>query len=219
MISGRLKSLVKYINVKDKVIDIGTDHALLPIYLIKNKVLKTIVIADNKETALNNGINNIKLYKLTKQIIPKLGNGLAVIDKNINTVIISGIGGQTIIKILSHPNLIYLKKIILQPSRDYLQVRKHLINKGYYIKDEEVILDKGRYYLNIVFKKGNKKYSKQALKYGPILIHKNKEYHEYLLKKQEYILKNIPKHKIVTIIKTKKEINILKKIISKIRDK
>ena len=33
-LSDRLKSLTKYINKTDKVIDIGCDHALLDIYLV-----------------------------------------------------------------------------------------------------------------------------------------------------------------------------------------
>ena len=39
MISKRLKSLAQYVNHDDVLIDIGTDHALLAIYLIKNKIL------------------------------------------------------------------------------------------------------------------------------------------------------------------------------------
>ena len=40
MISARLKSLAKYIDIKDKIIDIVCDHALLDIYLVKNKIKK-----------------------------------------------------------------------------------------------------------------------------------------------------------------------------------
>ena len=38
MVSNRLKSLAKFVNINDKVIDVGCDHALLDIYLIKNNV-------------------------------------------------------------------------------------------------------------------------------------------------------------------------------------
>ena len=39
MISNRLMRIASYVDKKDKLIDIGCDHALLDIYLVKNKVL------------------------------------------------------------------------------------------------------------------------------------------------------------------------------------
>ena len=45
MISKRIKFISSLINKDDSVLDIGTDHALLPIYLIKNGVME--IIAEN----------------------------------------------------------------------------------------------------------------------------------------------------------------------------
>ena len=61
-ISKRLKSLAGLIILDDKVADIGCDHALLDIYMVKNNITEKVFIADVSENALENGIKNVKKY-------------------------------------------------------------------------------------------------------------------------------------------------------------
>lgn len=211
-ISKRLKSLAGLITLDDKVADIGCDHALLDIYMVKNNITEKVFIADISENALENGIKNVKKYHLEDKITAKCGNGLDVINKDIDTVIISGMGASTIIKILSNSKLNQIKKLIIQSNNDHYLLRRFLTNKGFYIAHEAVIYDNGKYYINIMFQRGFKKYSKKELIYGPILIDSNKEYFNYLLKKQTGILENIPKYKIITRLKMRKKVFFLKRL-------
>lgn len=211
-ISKRLKSLAGLVTLDDKVADIGCDHALLDVYMIKNNITKKVLIADISENALENGIKNVKKYHLEDKITAKCGNGLDVITDEIDTVIISGMGASTIIKILSSNKLKQIKKLIIESNNDHFLLRKFLINNGFYISHEAVIYDNGKYYINIMFQRGFKKYSKKELIYGPILMNSNKEYFNYLLKKQTGILENIPKYKIITRIKMRKKVFFLKRL-------
>ena len=211
-ISKRLKSLAGLVTLDDKVADIGCDHALLDVYMIKNNITKKVLIADISENALENGIKNVKKYHLDDKITAKCGNGLDVITDKIDTVIISGMGASTIIKILSSNKLKQIKKLIIESNNDHFLLRKFLINNGFYISHEAVIYDNGKYYINIMFQRGFKKYSKKELIYGPILMNSNKEYFNYLLKKQTGILENIPKYKIITRIKMRKKVFFLKRL-------
>lgn len=211
-ISKRLKSLAGLVTLDDKVADIGCDHALLDVYMIKNNITKKVLIADISENALENGIKNVKKYHLDDKITAKCGNGLDVITDEIDTVIISGMGASTIIKILSSNKLKQIKKLIIESNNDHFLLRKFLINNGFYISHEAVIYDNGKYYINIMFQRGFKKYSKKELIYGPILMNSNKEYFNYLLKKQTGILENIPKYKIITRIKMRKKVFFLKRL-------
>lgn len=211
-ISKRLKSLAGLITIDDKVADIGCDHALLDIYMLKNKITNKVLIGDVSENALENGINNVKKYHLENKITAKCGNGLDVITDEIDTVIISGMGASTIIKILSSNKLKQIKKLIIQSNNDYFLLRKFLTNNGFYISHEAVIYDNGKYYINMMFLRGFKKYSKKELIYGPILMQSNKEYFNFLLKKQTGILENVPKYRIFTRAKMRKKIFYLKKM-------
>lgn len=211
-ISKRLKSLAGLVTLDDKVADIGCDHALLDVYMIKNNITKNVLIADISENALENGIKNVKKYHLEDKINAKCGNGLDVITDEIDTVIISGMGASTIIKILSSNKLKQIKKLIIESNNDHFLLRRFLTNNGFYISHEAVIYDNGKYYINIMFQRGFKKYSKKELIYGPILMNSNKEYFNYLLKKQTGILENIPKYKIITRLKMRKKVFFLKRL-------
>lgn len=215
MLSDRLLSLTKFINKKDLVADIGCDHGLLSIYLVKNKLCKKVIATDINPKALNNAINNIKNNNLVKEIETKLGKGLEPIkDENINTVIISGMGTNTIIHMFENVDKKY--KVITQSNNDYYNLRKYFVNKDYKIKAESIVLDNDKYYINIVFIPGIKKYSKKELLYGSFLINdkKNINYFISILNKNKFIYKKIPYKNIVKKIDLKIRIKYLKNIIN-----
>lgn len=213
MINNRLKSLVKYINKNDKVIDIGCDHALLDIYLIKNNILNNIIISDVSDNALKQGIDNIKKYNLENKIDARCGNGLEVLNQcdNINTIIISGMGSNTIINILNNNYINKINKLIIQSNKDYYLLRKEINKIGFIIDKEEVIIVNNKLYINIVFIRGSKEYSIEELKYGKKDMSNRKLYYNYLINKYNKILINAND-------KIKKEINIEKEILTKYFD-
>lgn len=216
MISNRLKTLVKYIDSKDKIIDIGCDHALLDIYIIKNNILDNLIASDIHEKALKAGIANIKKEKLSKKIDTRLGNGLEVLNNTdkIDTILISGMGSNTIINILNNEYLKHINKMIIQSNNDHYLLRENIIKMGFYISDEEYFTDNSKNYINIVFKRGKKRYSKKELLYGPILI-KDKNYLTFELNNCYKIYNILPKNQFKSRYKLKKEINLINKLIKK----
>lgn len=192
-ISNRLLSLSKYISKHDKIIDIGCDHALLDIYLVKNKIVKNIIVSDISYKALEQGKKNIEKYKLTKEIETKIGNGLEVLkeEDNVDTIIISGLGTSTILDILNNNYLNKINKLIIQSNNDHYKLRKNIVSLGYKIDNEEALEDKNKNYINIVFTKGNKLYSENELKFGTKKMLNKNYYYEQLIKKQKNILHNI----------------------------
>ncbi len=216
MLSLRLSSLTKFVNYNDKIIDIGCDHALLDIFLVKNDLVKSIIASDINVQALNSGIKNIENEGLSDKISARLGDGLNVLtDKdNIDTVIISGMGTNTIMGILNNDHLKDINKLIIQSNNDHTMLRKYVTKLGFFIKSEEYFQDNKKNYINIVFVRGNKKYSKIDLTYGPILKH-NKPYLEFEINNIEKIEELVPKNKILLHFQLKKEKRVLKKLLRK----
>lgn len=212
MIDDRLKSLIKYIDSEDLVIDIGCDHALIDIYLIKNNILNNIIISDISINALNQGILNIKKNRLDNKIDARCGNGLEVLNEfdDINTILISGMGTNTILKILDNKYLNKINKLIIQSNKDYYLLRKEITKLGFMISEEEVIVSNNKMYINIVFIRGNKKYTDIELKYGISNMKNKKIYYEYLINKYQNILLSIQDKDKYTELQN--EINILKEL-------
>ena len=213
MISKRLESLSKYFDVKDKVIDIGCDHALLDIYLIQNEFLKNMIVSDIHENALKQGIDNIKLAGLEKKIETRLGNGLEVLTEkdDCDTILISGMGTSTILSIIENPYFKRINKLVIQSNNDHEILRTELVKKSFNITHEEMVKENNKTYINIVFERGRKTYAPLELKYGPILV-KNMEYLNYREDYVKNILNKIPNNKILIRFKLRKEINEIKKM-------
>lgn len=215
-LSKRLLSIANLVSDNSKVVDIGCDHGLVSIYLAMNKQNISIIASDINQNALDNAIKNINKYHLEDKIKVCLSNGLDNINDEIDTIIISGMGGHTIVDILTNnqEKLNTVNNIIIQSNNDIEYVRRKIVKLGYYISKEELILDKNIYYTVILFTKGKKKYTNKEYYFGPILLkenskifieRKNKEYTKLV-----NIKNNIPKRKLLIRLKILKELHMYK---------
>lgn len=218
-LSKRLKEIANYIPNNIKMVDIGCDHALLDIYLYKNRENIKIIASDVNENALNQAKTNIKKYNLENIIETRLSNGLDNISKDeIDTIVISGMGSHTIVGIL-HTNLKKLdnvKNIIVQSNNHIDFLRKKITELNYYIDSEKLVKDNGIIYTIISFKKGKKRYNKKELYFGPYLLKENsdlfKEKNKNDLKKLIELEKIIPKNHHLHRLKIKNKIRLYKNI-------
>lgn len=218
-LSIRLKEIASFIPDNVKMVDIGCDHALLDIYLYKNKKNIKIIASDINENALEQAKKNIKKYKLDKSIETRLSNGLDNINSDeIDTIVISGMGSHTIVGILrmNQKKLINVGNIIIQSNNHIDFLRERILELNYYIDSEKLVKDNNIIYTIISFKKGKKRYNKKEIYFGPYLLKENsnlfKEKNKQDLEKLEYLYKIIPKSHILHRIKIKNKINMYKKI-------
>ena len=199
-LSKRLEVVSNYVKENSKIVDIGCDHGLLSIYLAGIYKNIKIIASDVNKNALSSAINNIKKYKLEDRIETRLGSGLDVVSpEEIDTVVIAGMGSNTIVGILkySKDKLVNVNNIIVQSNTDLYFLRKNITSIGYYIEDEVLVEDKNIIYTVIKFTKGKKKYNYKELYLGPILLDKNNELfrkkNDKELKTMKMINKNINK--------------------------
>lgn len=217
-LSKRLKTIAEFVEDRDKIIDIGCDHALLDIYLYQNKKKIKIIASDIHEGAIKSAQRNIKKYDLEEKIKLRQGDGLEVIKRKneINTVILSGMGFYTIKKILSNEEkLSSIEKIIIQSNTDIVKLRKFVLKLGFKIDNEKLVKDKDIIYTVIKFIRGKEKYSYDEIYLGPKLV-ENKdelfyEYYEKKLLKYENLLLQLPKYEIRNRLHHKRLISIIKK--------
>ena len=223
-INNRLKTIGDLVPLSTYPLDIGCDHALLSIYLVKERGFSKAVASDNKSGPLKKAKENVKFYKVSDKIKLIKAEGLDSYTEGIDTITISGMGGLNINKILDD-NRKYLKKIetlILSPNNYSLAVKRKLLKLGYHIDNEVLVKENKIIYEIYVFKKGRKYYSYKKLFLGPILMNKkdklSKEYYENLLINKNALLKALPKSFKNKIRITKKEIKYLDNILNKSAD-
>ena len=211
-LSKRLERISTYIDKDDNVLDIGCDHALLDIYL-SNKYSKKYYASDLRESALDMAKSNIEKYK-ANNVILKCGNGLDVLDDNmnVNTIVISGMGYLTIMGILKNIKRIKnIDKVIIQSNSNPEIVRKFMIKNGFHIKKETIVLDKNIYYIISMFERGKKKHSKLDIEIGLINDEILSSYLDIEIKKNNVLLSIIPKKQILRRYNIKNKLKYLHK--------
>jgi len=167
-LSTRLEACLKYTEGFVKLADIGTDHAMLPIVAVeRGNVMKALAI-DNKFGPFIQARTNVNKYQVTEKVKVLLGDGLEKIDDETDVVVISGMGGELIVKILSSSDLRNVKRIIIQPNNNVPLVRAILEQIEYHIVDELVLEDTKKLYEIIVVEKGTITLSTTEMEFGPI---------------------------------------------------
>jgi tRNA (adenine22-N1)-methyltransferase len=213
-LSNRLKAIVKFVDKKDSVVDVGCDHGYLSIYLKEVIKVKKIIASDINQNALNSAINNIKKSNLDIETV--LSDGIKDINlKGINTLVISGMGTSTILHILSDKGkLKNINKLLLQSNNDHEDLRRNLNKLGYYLEDETYTFEKGKWYVTCKFIKSEQINNEDVIKYGLL---NNLEYNKYLLDYEKNIIKRIPWKSVKAKLKAILKYNKLKKTISKMK--
>lgn len=191
-LSHRLYTIAQCVPRGSKVIDVGTDHAYIPIYLIKNHIVAYCIATDINKGPLKKAKHNMALHHI-KDIELRLTNGLEGIKpREANVIIIAGMGGYLMIDILKKDLALTRSadRLILQPQQDIDCVRKFLHAIGFKIENEEFIEEDGKYYTVIAAVLGEEVYEKDYdYKYGKILIQKkNETFKDYILKRQERLV-------------------------------
>lgn len=215
-INRRLKDLGDLVPDNSVCLDVGCDHAFLDIYLVNSNRNIKMIASDIAEGPLEQANQNIKRENLEGKIEVRLGNGLDTYTNDIDTVIISGMGGRNMIGIFKNniKKLKNIKTIIVSPNNYQIDVKKFLCKNGFYIEDEIFVKEKKFIYQIIKLQKGKKRYTKRQLFFGPVFLTKKDElFTEYYTR--EYLSKQVtldllPKTYHLKRYRVKKEINLIK---------
>lgn len=207
IISDRLKNIAKLVDGCYSIADVGTDHAYLPIYLIKEGIIKTAIASDINKGPVLRAQENVKKNKVDNFIHCRLGAGLQTVEPyEVDIAVIAGMGGNLIRDILEDdlPVVKSLQYLILQPVQNPEILRKYLYRSGYDIIDEELCYDEGKYYeiIKVKFIGKDNKVEKRNINYtiSEKLIQKR---HPLV---REYISFRIDKYKkIISFIKDEGE--------------
>ena len=132
------------------VIDVGCDHAKLPIYLIENGMIEQAVATDIRKGPVAAAQRNIDRAKLRDKIKANLCNGLTDFSaEDGDCVVVAGMGGDEIVYILSEAPWLKSKNhvLVLQPQTQEHKLRKFLREQGFAITAEEVAVENKRVYI------------------------------------------------------------------------
>ena len=234
-LSGRLLAIEDMIPPCDLFTDIGCDHGFVSIYLIKEKDVDHVFAMDINDGPLKRAYEHVNEYGLTNRIeVIKSDGAKAIKPGEADGAVIAGMGGRLTERIILDSIDVFQKmdEMILSPQSEIDHVRRFLIQNGFDILDEDMVLDESKFYVIIKcsYDASVKRQidDVQAL-YGPVLIEKKHpvliDYLNERLIKLEDIVKRIDEgteqksdKKRARTDEVNGEIELIRGLLSKIQD-
>ncbi|MCP1455861.1 MULTISPECIES: tRNA (adenine(22)-N(1))-methyltransferase [Pseudomonas] len=174
-LSMRLERVAAHMPAGARLADIGSDHAYLPVALLRRGAIAMAVAGEVALTPFRAAERTVGENGLEQQISVRLANGLASIEPEdgITAISLCGMGGETIRDILDSgkARLSGQERLILQPNGGEQPLRQWLMENDYRILCEEVLRENRFYYEIIVAERtGPVTYTAEELYFGPLQL-------------------------------------------------
>lgn len=199
MLSQRLGAIAEYVPHGYPVVDVGCDHAYLPIELVEKNIIPFAYASDVRKGPLARADEHIRNARLEDRIKTVLCDGVPELSGSDllsgGTLIIAGMGGILMKEIL----LAAKKKLhdytvcIFEPQSHLFEFRASLNSVNLRIDDERMIYEEGKYYTIIKTVSGSETLTEEELLFGPVLLKKRDHLFYRYLKKQKAVQERIIK--------------------------
>ena len=146
------------------VAEIGADHGYITKELFEQNKITNAFLTDISSKSLQKALTNFKNSSYNQNCTFLVGDGLQALSQvenkqNIGQVIIAGMGGLEIIKILKDEQANFYNQFVLQPQRNVVELRQFLQDNNYFICSDRMVKE-GKIYYNVL---KVKKVDKQVL--------------------------------------------------------
>ncbi len=183
----RLKAAYDLIEPCENYGDIGADHGLLPLHLAAAGKVKCPLVADISASALQKAMANFERFDVPGEF--RLADGLNALNRPMDFISILGMGGDTMVAILqSGQEKLLDAQLVLSPHTDLKRVRQAVSQMGYVFQKETLVLERRRFYVLMLLKKGQAVYTEKELVLGPGLLKENPPlFKDYLLWREKVL--------------------------------
>ena len=173
-LSNRLDLVASFVPDGARLLDVGSDHAYLPIALLQEGKIEAAIAGEVVEGPYQSALQNVADNGLENKIEVRLANGLAAFEPTdgISCITIAGMGGRLIADILAAglEKLASVSRLVLQPNNREDELRAWLVNHDFRIVDEAILEENEKFYEILVVEHGSQELTATELRFGPYLM-------------------------------------------------
>ena len=181
MINNRITQICAHLGRGETFADVGCDHGYCAEYALKNGLFEKVYISDISAGSLKKAEELLKEYVKSGKCIPVLADGMQGLPEDVDTLLIAGLGGEEIIKILREGYL--PKRFVFQPMKNAEKLRSFLVESGAKITADYTFGEGYFYDLIAGEKEGGSRYTEREILFGkdnlnkptPSFLHKLEE--------------------------------------------
>lgn len=204
VLSKRLAAVAEFVPQGARLLDVGSDHAYLPIALMEEGKIDFAIAGEVVRGPYESAVHNVAGAGLADKIVVRLADGLAAFEASdqVTTITICGMGGGLIADILAAgvEKLASVDRLILQPNNREDELRAWLMNNGFKLVTEEIMTENDKFYEIMVVEHGQMTLSETDLRFGPFLSQEKsavfKARWQRELKKLEIALPHVPENRV-----------------------
>ncbi|MBQ8296127.1 MAG: SAM-dependent methyltransferase [Clostridia bacterium] len=148
--SKRIDMLCSLLTEAETFADVGCDHGYCSEYMLKNGLCRKAILSDISKGSLSKAEVLLAEYIADGRAVSVLGDGFLGVERDVDEVLIAGMGGSEIVSILSDEKYGFIpKRFVFQPMHDAEKLRRYLLENGACILRDFTFED-GKYYDVIV---------------------------------------------------------------------
>lgn len=188
-ISKRLAIVASFVDKGSFVADVGSDHAELIIYLLDHEVIEKAQGIENKQGPYTRMCMAIKGAGYDEKCLTSLSDGVSALAEDVDTVVVAGMGGRLIARILEEGKgkLDRVKTLVIDAHSERPFLSESIEKLGYKMVDNSFFYDEGIPYDVQKWEKCEEEvsYSPKERVFGPLnLIRKPMEWKHYWRKEE-----------------------------------
>ena len=191
----RLQTVYRLVPPEKPMVDIGTDHAFLPIELVRSGRVPSALAFDVRKGPLKIAGEHIRSVGLSDRIQTRLSDGFAALNAGeAETAVIAGMGGGTIRGILERkdPREVGIRTLILGPQSEEEALRFYLQAQGYLVYEERYVEEEGKIYGILAVRAGKEPaLSETEARFGRVALNRRDPVLRESLEKKERIYREI----------------------------
>ena len=197
-LSQRLEKLMSLAGSSLCAADIGTDHGMVPIELVRRGVFARAIASDVRKGPLAAASAHVRAAGLADRIDLRLGDGLQVLTSGeADVILISGMGGALMQRILTEGEAAAktAKRLVLSPQSEIPEFRSFLQENGYAITGEAIVCEERKFYFLMTAEPGGQTPWEGAERlYGKYLLEEGGKTLTAYVKKRKAVIERILKN-------------------------
>jgi tRNA (adenine22-N1)-methyltransferase len=188
---ARLAAIADLVPPCETLIDVGTDHAYLPVLVTSVGKARKAIAGDIVEGPCEAARKTVALYHKSDVIEVRQGSGLTVARPGeVNVIVIAGMGAGTMLQILEDSPAVWqdaaCSSMVLQPMSDSELLRRWCEQHGWGIVREELVEENHKIYEILLLQKdGSYHYPGLSYFVGDDVV---KRHHPLLIPFTEHLL-------------------------------
>ncbi|MGI5920798.1 MAG: tRNA (adenine(22)-N(1))-methyltransferase [Syntrophomonadaceae bacterium] len=176
----RLQTVADMIRRGTSMADIGSDHALLCIYLAENGLVSRAIASEIADKPYQRALAAVNGSQKRDLITVRQGNGLFTLEPGeVFNVVIAGMGGDTIVAILAQDLVksVSFPRYIFQPMSKWQVLRSFLAAQGWPVEEEKLVKENGHFFVVMAASPGHTPYhlSRLEAEIGPSILRADTE--------------------------------------------